>query len=120
MKFMRIRFFYSLAITSLCCLAWNTQGIAETKLSKEARAGFGLEIAQMWCAQCHVVDPEGGFAQSDVPTFSEIANRPDQSIESVENFLGNPHPPMPNLHLSREAMRNLATYVLSLKRENGN
>ncbi len=116
------RFLFTVIVmSSLGCAAWQSDGFAETELSTGARADIGLEIAQMWCRQCHVVEPEGaGFVQSDVPTFDEIANFSDQSIQNVENFMQNPHPPMPRLNLSREVMRNLATYILSLKRENGN
>lgn len=111
----------AIALASLGYVAWNADGRAETALSTTARADLGHEIARVWCAQCHVVEPEGaGFAQSDVPTFDEIANRAGISVVRIENFLTDPHPPMPNLHLSRQEMRNLATYILSLKQQNGN
>ncbi len=115
------RFVIAMVLAALSGALWSSDGLAEAELSKAARADLGLEIAQMWCRQCHVVEPEGaGFAQSDVPTFHEIANFSEQSIQNVENFMQNPHPPMPKLNLSREVMRNLATYIMSLKQENGN
>ena len=123
MHLSRTQRLYVLAITltSLGCVVWTPHGRAETELSTAVRADLGREIAKAWCTQCHVVEPEGaGFAQSDVPTFDEIANRAGQSVGRVENFLIDPHPPMPNLQLSREEMRNLATYILSLARQNGN
>ncbi len=108
-------------LTSLGSVIWSAHGIAETDQSTTGRAVLGGEIAKAWCTQCHLVGAEiTGTVQSDVPTFHQIANRAGQSPDRIKNFLIDPHPPMPNLHLSRQQMSDLATYILSLKQQQGN
>lgn len=80
------------------------------------RAKMGLEVAKTWCANCHLASRESTSAvQTDVPTFPEIADRDDQSASKIENFLFAPTHPMPKLDLSREEIRNLTAYILSLR-----
>ena len=45
--------------------------------------------------------------------FSSIANRPNQSMERLSNWLIEPHAPTPNIHLTRKEIRDLAGYILS-------
>ena len=117
----RYLFVIYVVLALLSPLPWSSHGSAETNQSTTARVVFGAEIAKAWCTECHVVGSQiTGTMQVDVPTFYQIANRTGQSVERIKNFLIDPHPPMPNLHLSHEQMRNLATYILSLKRRDGN
>ena len=77
---------------------------------------MGLETAKTWCVNCHLTSPDSaGTAQSDVPTFPEIANRDDQSPSKIDGFLFAPRHPMPRLDLSREEIRNLTAYIMSLR-----
>ena len=95
-------------------------GLAETSVRENLQIEQGHELARVWCTQCHLIDPEGaGFAQSGAPTFSEVAAKPDQTREKIKLWLVDPHPPMPNLNLSRDEIENLTSYILSLKAENG-
>ncbi len=111
----------TILVASLGYVGWGSQGIAETSLRDKMRISEGRELAQIWCSQCHLTDPEGaGYVQGNVPTFAEIASRTGQTIDKVKLFLVNPHPPMPNLSLSRDEIDNLATYILSLRQENAN
>ena len=76
----------------------------------------GKALANKLCVGCHVVDSASkGVPQADVPSFPAIANLPNQSIEALSNWLMAPHAPMPDPHLSRIEMRDLAGYILSLR-----
>ncbi len=89
---------------------------AQTALTDAERVKTGLERSKQWCSHCHVVEPSGqAVAQSDVPSFESIAAREGQTVEKTENGIFNPHPPMPDLQLSREVARELALYIMSLK-----
>ena len=108
-------------LLSLGAIGVSGDGRAGNDAAKVIRTELGQELARLWCRQCHVISPEGtGLAQIAVPTFVEIANRPGQTIKKTEFFLADPHPPMPNLSLTRDESLNLATYIISLKQENGN
>lgn len=74
---------------------------------------FGRDIAQRWCAACHVVEPGQRDASSDVPSFADIAAR-RTDLDALAAFLADPHPVMPDMSLTREEIRNLVAYIGSL------
>ena len=77
---------------------------------------IGKEIAGKLCVGCHVIEKtSSGYAQADVPSFPSIANRPNQSVEALSGWLMAPHAPMPDPHLTRKEIRDLAGYIVSFK-----
>ena len=77
---------------------------------------IGKVIAGKLCVGCHVIEKtSSGYAQADVPSFPSIANRPNQSVEALSGWLMAPHAPMPDPHLTRKEIRDLAGYIVSLK-----
>jgi mono/diheme cytochrome c family protein len=84
--------------------------------SKESDPAGGKTIAAKLCVGCHLIDKSaGGATPADVPSFPSIANRPNQSIDALTNWLMAPHAPMPDPHLTRKEIRDLAGYIFSLK-----
>ncbi|WP_246738719.1 cytochrome c [Bradyrhizobium sp. CCBAU 051011] len=81
-----------------------------------ADADHGAELANRWCASCHVVGSEQKQASADVPPFSAIAQKSDFSAEKLAFFLLEPHPKMPNFPLSRNEAGDIAAYIGSLRR----
>jgi cytochrome c len=80
------------------------------------RISDGRAIAQRWCSSCHDIGAGDTRTAKDVaPTFESVSRRPKLSREHLETWIGNPHPPMPNLHLTREEIENLVDYIESLK-----
>jgi mono/diheme cytochrome c family protein len=79
----------------------------------------GQEIASKLCSGCHIVGREAANASvpADVPTFVEIANKPDQTAEAIAGRIVIPHPPMPQIELTREEIGDVATYIMSLRKE---
>ena len=76
----------------------------------------GKEIAGKLCVGCHVLEKiSSGNTQADVPSFPSIANRPNQSVEALSGWLMAPHAPMPDPHLTRKEIRDLAGYIVSLR-----
>jgi mono/diheme cytochrome c family protein len=76
----------------------------------------GAAVAQKLCVGCHIIERgEKAAVQSDVPSFPSIADRPNQSFEALSAWLLQPHAPMPDPHLSRKEVRDLAGYILTLK-----
>ena len=79
-------------------------------------ADAGKAMAQRWCTTCHMIEPQNYTRTVDgVPTFVSIANDPARTTERLRNFLIDPHPPMPNFHLSRIEMDDLIAYIQTLK-----
>ncbi len=73
----------------------------------------GAVIARRWCASCHVVAKDQTSANADAPSFFDIAQRRTDK-KQIANFLVDPHPPMPDMHLSRKEIDDITTYIRSL------
>lgn len=89
--------------------------------SKVPDTEAGLQVARKLCVSCHLIGeaPDGsmqGGVPLDVPSFTAIANRPNQSLEALKTWLMAPHQPMPDPHLSRIEIRDLAGYILTLRK----
>jgi len=77
-------------------------------------AARGQSLAQVWCANCHLVEGGGAVAKDVAPPLAEIARRgrPDQI--DARTFLTAPHPPMPNFDLARPQIDDIVAYLKSL------
>ncbi len=82
---------------------------------RAADAQNGAQLAQRWCATCHVVGPGQRQGSAAVPPFTEIAKRPDFDAATLALFLLNPHPLMPNMSLTRNEAADIAAYIATLK-----
>lgn len=102
------------AIAFLPLLVICTAGLAGSALA-QGDVVNGKSIAERWCASCHVVSPEQTTAMADVPPFQSIAQRSDSAIEVLEGFLADPHPPMPQMSLTRGEIRDVLAYIRSLR-----
>ncbi len=80
-----------------------------------ADAGHGKELAQRWCASCHLAAPDQARASADVPPFASVAKRPDFNAAQLAFFLLAPHPKMPDMALTRNEAADLAAYIATLK-----
>lgn len=74
----------------------------------------GREIAQRWCAACHVVVEDQPSALADVPTFAEVSRRYAGKMAILEAFLSQSHPQMPDMNLTYREIRDLVAYFESL------
>jgi len=89
--------------------------VSFTGLAFAADAGQGEVLAKRWCADCHVVSASQARGSTQAPPFSEIARREGLTAGSIALFLLRPHPPMPDMSLSRSEAADLAAYIASQK-----
>jgi cytochrome c len=76
----------------------------------------GRLIAETWCSACHLVSPDvNGPVLADIPTFMAIARRLPEDADVLAAFISDPHPPMPDLGLSRQDIRDVLAYIATLK-----
>jgi mono/diheme cytochrome c family protein len=73
----------------------------------------GHRIAERWCSSCHVAGNRSGGTDA-VPTLESISNDPRRSPEWVRQWLNDPHPPMPNLPLTRAQIEDVVAYLETL------
>jgi hypothetical protein len=73
-------------------------------------------LAHTLCINCHVVDTKIPTVRTDrVPSFVSIARRPGLTPEYVAVWLSTSHETMKDYTLSRDEIRQLTAYILSLR-----
>ncbi len=77
----------------------------------------GEATARKLCVNCHIIEPDSKRDQvtAGIPSFMAIANKPGITESKLRGFMLNPHPPMPEVQLTKNELDNLAAYILSLK-----
>lgn len=74
----------------------------------------GAQLAQRWCAACHVVgEGQTGPVPQGPPSFRSIAQS-GSSADRLRAFLSHPHGAMPDLALTRSEIDDLIEYIKSL------
>lgn len=84
-------------------------------VASAADAQQGQVMAKRWCATCHVVGTDQASGGTQAPPFAEIAKKPGLTAASIALFLLRPHPPMPDMNLSRNEAADLAAYIVGQK-----
>jgi cytochrome c len=76
----------------------------------DADASNGSQLAQQWCAGCHVTggSPAGNLQQGP-PSFSTVAH--SRTADQLRAFLSHPHGAMPDLSLTRAEIDDLVGYI---------
>ena len=95
-----------LGLGAVISLGYGTAGAADI--------AHGKQIANLWCAACHIVAPDQKRGADNVPAFATIAKKPGFAADKIAKFLMDPHPKMPNMLLSRSEAKDLGAYIASL------
>ena len=104
---------------TLAAIALTTIGLTDTAQAQvHPDAKTGKTIVEKLCVGCHIVGPEAASASvpADVPSFAHIASMPGQTAQSIAGAIVVPHPPMPQIQLTREEIGDVAAYILTLKK----
>jgi mono/diheme cytochrome c family protein len=76
----------------------------------------GRKLAQTWCSSCHLIGPDAVSGTSNgAPPLAAVARMKSTTVLSLRAFLQTPHARMPDLHLTRDEVDDLAGYILSLR-----
>ena len=79
-------------------------------------AAAGDDLAHNLCINCHVVDKRGPVSRTDrVPSFPWIANQKGETETSITVWLSTFHERMPQFRLTDAQIRDLSTYIISLR-----
>ncbi len=74
----------------------------------------GRRLSERWCAECHAIRPAPG--KSRAQSFAAIAAKETISAEMIASFLRLPHATMPNVPLRGNDARDIAAFVMSMKK----
>jgi len=87
---------------------------ASTAEHSMADAAKGSQLAQQWCASCHVTGgTSAGNLQQGPPSFFTIAHA--RTADQLRAFLSHPHGVMPDLSLTRAEIDDLVGYIETLR-----
>ncbi len=112
-KSLRPRTIHVALLAALLMACWPLTARAQ----ELGNTAAGHRLSDTWCGSCHLVGPDVTSAVSNgVPTFFGIAQDKATTMLSLRVFLQTPHAGMPDLHLSRDEVDNLAAYILSLRK----
>jgi mono/diheme cytochrome c family protein len=76
----------------------------------------GAAIARQVCAECHAVERgQRHSSNAQAPAFEAIAKTPGMTSIALTAALRTSHRIMPNIVLSDDELRDIVTYLLSLK-----
>jgi cytochrome c len=93
-----------IAMLMIACLA----APAAARAVGDAQAGRDLAVRS--CGACHVTDRTGAGTDA-APPFPEIAHRTHADHGWVRAWLAKPHPPMPDLSLTRQQIDDIVAYL---------
>lgn len=76
----------------------------------------GKQVAQTLCRGCHDIGNRPAPSLGLAPSFVKIANTKGMTQTSVQVFLSTSHEVMPNYSLSPKQMRDVAAYIMTLRK----
>jgi cytochrome c len=83
--------------------------------SLAADVAKGTQLAQQWCANCHVIgENPAASVQQGPPSFRAVAQG-GLTADQLRTFLSHPHAPMPDLALTRAEIDDLIAYIATLR-----
>ncbi len=94
-------------------MVWTLAIMVVPSASIAADPDAGHDLAVTWCSSCHLVEQES-VAVTQARPLAAIARDQRWTADALRGFLARPHGGMPDLHLTRQEIDNLAAYLDSL------
>jgi mono/diheme cytochrome c family protein len=104
-----------LAVILLVGLGSTVQ--ANEPVANKLRLEQGRAVADRVCTNCHLVSDQQNNAVADVPSFQEIADKPDQTEGRIMARIAIPKHPMPVIPITKDELEDVAAYIMSLRSE---
>ena len=73
-------------------------------------AEAGRQLAMRSCSSCHAIDA-AKTATDNAPPFAVVAKANKERPAWIRGWLMSPHPPMPNISLSRQQIDDIVAYL---------
>ena len=97
-------------------LVWALTILVPLAPALAADSANGARLADRLCVSCHVPGTAAKAGTDAGPPFAQVAADPTLTEQRLRGWLADPHPPMPNLNLSRAEIEDLIAHIRSLKR----
>ena len=86
---------------------------AQSAFAAAGNAEAGRQLVMRSCSSCHAIEA-AKTATDNAPPFSAVAKTNKENPAWIRGWLMNPHPPMPNISLSRQQIDDIVAYLSSL------
>lgn len=77
----------------------------------------GKAVVEMWCVSCHL-GSGGRVTQDGAPPITAIARVMQPDTDMLQRVLADPHPPMPEVSLTRRQIEDVVAYLATLRAAN--
>lgn len=88
-------------------------GWASSTLAAAGNAEAGRQFVMRSCSSCHATEA-AKTATDNAPPFSVVAKTNKANPAWIRGWLMAPHPPMPNISLSRQQIDDVVAYLSTL------
>jgi cytochrome c len=88
-------------------------GCAPIALAAAGNAEAGRQFVTRSCSSCHATEA-AKTATDNAPPFSVVAKTNKDNPAWIRGWLMAPHPPMPNISLSRQQIDDIVAYLSTL------
>jgi len=75
----------------------------------------GRRLSERRCSECHAIGSDPGKLMQ-TPSFASIAAKQGVNADVIAAFLLMPHARMPNEPLSRQDARDIAAFIMAMKK----
>lgn len=89
-------------------------GLGASPVAAQGDSEAGRDLAERWCTSCHVVEPEGPGTDAAPPLPALMADG-GRTADDLRAWLSDPHPPMPDLALTRQEIEDIVAYLERLR-----
>jgi mono/diheme cytochrome c family protein len=88
-------------------------GHATVAYAASGNAEAGRQLVMRSCSSCHATE-SAKTATDNAPPFSAVAKSNKENPAWIRGWLMQPHPPMPNISLSRQQIDDIIAYLGTL------
>ena len=85
-------------------------GHAAVAHAASGNAEAGRQLVTRSCSSCHAIET-APTATDNAPPFSAVAKTNKERPAWIRGWLMSPHPPMPNISLSRQQIDDIVAYL---------
>ena len=112
--------FAALALAALQLALPATVLASRTQRALPPSPQRGLAFVQQHCAACHGVTANSVSHNPESPPFEDVANKPGLTVVTLRQFLSDSHnyPAAMNFTVDRARIRDIAAYILTLRKPN--
>jgi mono/diheme cytochrome c family protein len=75
----------------------------------------GRRLSERWCAECHAIGPAPG-KRHRAQSFASIAAKETVTSDMIASFLHLPHATMANVPLTHDDARDIAAFIMDMKK----